>query len=261
MARLVLRRGGVPDGAERPKRGPFAFQLADPSTVRTRRILLFALLGLAAYLIALFATAPARLIAGGGAGVQTVSGTVWAGEAALAGGHSASWTWSPLGSLFKLGFAADVRLEGPDTDLTAEALIRPGTRALTDVRGVADGSLINALFPRFPFACDFTMRFALDRLATGGQQPGAQGTVRTTGGTCGLPGAAPGATRPLPPLVATSSINDAGSTGWLAPQGERGRRLATWSSTPTAALAVQITPEGAALLPGGGVGVPREFRR
>lgn len=220
--------------------------------MRTRRALLFALLGLATYGIALFATAPARLIAGEGAGVQSVSGTVWAGEAALAGGHSARWTWSPLASLFRFGFAADVRVEGPDTDVTADALIRPSSRELTNVRGAADGSLINALFPRFPFACDFTMRLALERLAVGGQQPGAQGTVRTTGGTCGLPGAPAGAGRALPPLVATSSINASGSTGWLAPQGERGRRLATWTATPDSALAVRLTPEGAALLPGGG---------
>lgn len=258
MARLVLRRGAYPrdgDAETRPERGPFAFQIASPGTVRTRRVLLFALLGLVTYLLALFATAPARLIAGEGPGVQAVSGTVWAGEAALQGGHSASWTWSPLASLWKLGFAANVRVEGPDTGVTAEALIRPGSRALTEVRGAADGSLINALFPRFPVQCDFTMRIALDRLATGGQQPGAEGTVRTTGGTCAPPGAAPGFGRPLPPLVATSAINASGSTGWLAPQGERGRRLATWSATPTSALAVRLTPEGAALLPGGGAGL------
>lgn len=260
MARVLLRRGSTtPAGGGAGADGPFAFPIAAPATVRTRRILLFGLLGLVTYGLSLAATAPARLLLGEGGPFQTVSGTIWAGEAAMAEGHALRWTWSPLGTLFKLGLAADVRVDGPDTDLRGEALVRPGSWALTELEGAADGSLLRALFPSLPFSCGVSLRADVARLAAGGNAPGADGTLRTTAGACSLAGAAPGFGTELPALVATSSIDVSGSAGWLAPAGERGRRLVTWTMTPENRLSVQITPAGAALLPGGGAGLPREF--
>lgn len=258
MTRPTTATPASESGAE----GPYPFEIASPARVRSRRALAFALLGLATYLIALLASLPARMVLGEGAEsavVRTVSGTIWSGEAALAEGHAARWTWSPLGSLVKLGFAADLAIEGPDTALAGELLWRPGTLRVTELKGNADGALVNALAPRLPFRCGFAMQVALERLTLRGQQAGAEGSVRTTGGECALKGAPSGFGAVIPPLAMQGASNAGGNAGWIAPQGNQGARWVNWAITPSGRLSAEVSPTGAAALPGGGIGVPRSF--
>ncbi len=113
------------------RQGPIAIAGADPDSsqsypleerLRWRR---FAALGLAAYIVALVATLPARFAVDWGPGWQ-VAGTIWHGEAVRDGAYRLSWRWAPLRSLAALAFAADVRFEGGGIDIAGSVTARGG---------------------------------------------------------------------------------------------------------------------------------------
>ena len=70
-----------------------------------------------------------------------ISGTIWNGEVGIAGGSIARWQFAPLRSLVSLGYAADWRVTGPDTDLGGRALAGFGGMTLDKVSGSATASL------------------------------------------------------------------------------------------------------------------------
>ena len=240
-------------GDEEAGAGPFPYQIAPPSAVRSRRLYLFALTGLAAYLIALAATLPARLLldrAGTPEIWLAAAGTVWNGEAALAEGHAVRWRWAPLASLANLAFTTDLEIDGPDTKLGGAAAWRPSGLVVTNLRGDASASLLGALAPDLPLLCDFAMRVEIDRIALGGQQPGISGEVRSSPGACAPRSSAAAASVPVPALLATGSINVAGSSGWVAPVANRRQRLVTFNVMPNGATSIEVSPAGAMLFPG-----------
>ena len=221
--------------------------------VRSRRFRLFALTGLAAYVLALIATLPARLLLerADEPGIWlAVSGTVWSGEAALSQGHAVRWSWAPLASIANLSFATHLEVTGADTALEGVAAWRPGGVVITDLNGNASASLVSALAPSLPFVCDFPMRVNIDRLAFGGSAPGAAGEILGSAGSCASRNSTVAAAAPVPPLVAEATINVGGSNGWIAPRGNRTEKLISFAVTPSGDTSVTVSPTASALIPG-----------
>lgn len=248
----VIEASRIPSDPERGA-DPFPYQIAAPAAVRRRRFRLFALAGLAAYALTLIATLPARLLlerSGEPSIFLAVSGTMWSGEAALGQGHAIRWAWAPLASIANLRYTTHLEVSGPDTELKGMAAWRPSGITITDVDGNASASLITALAPSLPFVCDFPMRVNIERLAFGGTEPGAAGEVRASGGSCTGRGALVVASAPVPPLIAEASINVGGSTGWVAPQGNRADKLVTFAVTPNGETSVSVMPGASAMIPG-----------
>lgn len=208
----------------------------------------FAAIGAATYLAALGATIPAGLIAPKADGVA-VGGTIWRGEAALAGGNRIAWSWAPLRSLAQLGFAIDWRATGPATDLAGRALLKPGRVLLRQVKGDADGALLRLVAPDLPFACAMKMTLDLPRVALGGSAQGFSGEVRSDPGVCRDSGSGGPAT-PVPALRMTAGRMADGSTlATIAPRVGRRIRLVKITLGKEGRLAIGVTPEGASMLP------------
>ena len=200
----------------------------------TRTSLLIALVGVAAYGLALVATLPARIVL---PSARDATGTVWHGDAAIAGGNVAAWHWSPLKSLARLGFAVDWTIEGPGTELSGEAVWRgPGQHELLAVAGRAGWPLVAAIAPALPFACDVPLRVALDRVA--GDH--IAGTVQVPAGTCAVAGLA----RTMPRLIATADGVHGSVTTWT----DRASHLADFTVT-SGRVRVHVAAAGRALVP------------
>jgi hypothetical protein len=221
--------------------------------VRSRRFRLFALAGLAAYLLTLIATLPARLLLerADEPGIWlAVSGTVWNGEAALSQGHAVRWRWAPMASIANLSFSTHLEVIGADTQLKGIAAWRPSGIVITDLNGNASASLVSALAPTLPFVCDFPMQVNIDRLAFGGSAPGAAGEIMGSAGSCATRNSSISASTAVPPLVAEATINVGGSNGWLAPRGSRSDKLITFAVTPSGKTSITVSPTASALIPG-----------
>lgn len=217
-----------------------------------RRLRLFILLGVAAYLLSLIATLPARLLfadARDDAVLGTVTGTIWSGEGSMNAGHSLRWDWAPLDSLAQFGFVVDLSVRGPDTALSGQASWRPGRVELSNIEGPATGTLISAIFPTLPFTCDFPMVVNLNKVRLSGRRPGVDGEVRTEGGLCATRASSIAATSIMPPLIGRSAITIGGSSGFIDTR-SRSERILTSSITPGGEVSVSVLPRAAALLPG-----------
>lgn len=232
---------------------PFSYQIAPPSAVRRRRVLLFTLTGVLVYFLTLIATLPARLLLDRAATPEiwlAASGTVWQGEAALAQGHSVRWAWAPLASLAKLAFTTQLEVEGAGTEVTGLASWRPGGLEITNLRGEASATLLSALFPDLPLLCELPMELDFERIALGGSRPGVDGKVRTRPGSCAPRSSTVAAAVPVPALVGEATISVGGSSGWVAPRVDRSAKLISFTVMPNGGTAFEVSPEGAALFPG-----------
>jgi hypothetical protein len=221
--------------------------------VRSRRFQLFALTGIAAYLLTLIATLPARLLLERAEEPHiwlAVSGTVWNGEAALSHGHAVRWRWAPMASLANLSYSTHLEVLGADTELKGIAAWRPSGIVITDLNGNASATLVSALAPTLPFLCDFPMRVNIDRLAFGGSAPGAAGEIMGSAGTCASRNSSVSASTAVPPLVAAATINVGGSNGWLAARGNRADKLISFAVTPSGKTSVTVSPTASAMIPG-----------
>ncbi|WP_448657681.1 type II secretion system protein N [Sphingomonas sp. CJ99] len=176
-----------------------------------------------------------------------IAGTIWNGEVGIAGGSRVEWDWAPLRSLTSLGFAADWRASGTDTDLGGRMLARPGGWALDQVSGAAAYSLFGAAFGALPFQCDLVMRVDLDRLATGSQEM-ASGRIVTEPGQCWAKGT-PGAPVAVPALRITAEKVGDQSLIRVVPQAQQRRTLIDARLSETGRLSITLTPDGAADLP------------
>ena len=233
--------------------GPFSYQIAPPSAVRRRRAVLFTLTGLLVYVLTLIATLPARLLLDRAATPDiwlAASGTVWQGEAALAQGHSVRWAWAPLASLANLAFTTQLEVDGAGTEVTGLASWRPSGLEITNLKGNASATLLSALFPNLPFLCELPMELEFDRIALGGSRPGADGKVRTSSGSCAPRSGSVLSAVPVPPLVGEATISVGGSSGWVAPRGNRSAKLISFTVMPNGGTAFDVSPAGAALFPG-----------
>jgi len=217
---------------------------AAPARLRAnRRLLFFAGLGLAVYLLALVATIPAGILIP----LPDASGTIWRGAASLAGGDRVEWRWAPLRSLIRLGFAADFTVTGTDTMLGGRALLRSGGRVTVDsVSGSADGALLNAV-ANPGFACTVRMQIDIRELSIGGGDRGADGRIHSQPGICQAFGGTAPVTVPALTLVldrtpGVTMIN-------LIPRGGRRTPFLVGGLEKGGRLRLIVTAEGAAALP------------
>ncbi len=226
---------------------PAATTSLDPDPLARRRLIRFAGLGIAAFALAIVARMPAGVVIPNAPWRSGVAGTIWNGEVGVAGGSRLEWHWAPLRSLTSLGFAVDWHATGPDTDLGGQAMLRPGGVALDAVSGSADGTLLEALQPDLPFACDFAMQVELPRLRTAVGDAMADGRVAIDPGTC--------VTRPGGAATATPAmLLEAQATGRetrirLVPQAQRRQSLIDASLRENGMLGFTLTPDGARVLP------------
>lgn len=229
-----------------------------PAQYRARRhFLIFAGVGVIVYLLALFVTIPARLFVP----MPNVSGTIWHGEAQVAGGNRIQWRWAPLRSLFRFGFAADFSVIGVETSLAGKALLRPGGRLiLDDVSGSADGALIDAV-ARPAFACSVRMQIDIERLSLGGGKRGGQGRIDGEPGVCQAFGSTSPVSIPalrfdLTQMPGVAMIN-------LAPRAHTRRPYLVGGLSENGELSLIVTAEGATAMPfastPGGMKVETEF--
>ena len=210
------------------------------------------ILGLVVFALTLLATLPARAIlaaSGSGRSVDAV-GTIWNGEVAVGDQTAVAWRFAPLRSLMQLGIAADVVVRGGETDMTADAVWRPGAITLQNVSGVAGPGLVNTLMADLPIRCDLSFVVDLDQLVLADRRSGVQGQFRSGAGTCAARNGIDAPPSPLPAMTgrATRTIN--GSSAWLGPaQSPQGERYAQMTIDRTGKLIATVLPAGSLILP------------
>ncbi|WP_294062224.1 hypothetical protein [Sphingomonas sp.] len=213
-----------------------------------RRIIVFALLGIVAYALAMIVTMPASVVVKNRPWRTGVAGTVWNGEVGVAGGSKFEWHMAPLRSLTSLAFAADWKATGPDTDLGGRLLVHLGGRTVLDkVSGSADATLLQALQPNLPFTCDLTMQIEMERIAVGGAPQMLSGTATSDPGSCRPKGA--GAASALPALILTAEHIGNRTQIRIAPMTQRRKTLVSAELAEDGTLEFGVTPEGAAMMP------------
>jgi len=237
----MLKAWKIRDGENGRAAGAFQFERLAVKVTRWRVIL--AGLGAATYGLGLVAMLPAEVVAPDD---RDAVGTIWDGEMALADGFAAGWRTQPLSSLSHLSLAESLRVTGPLTALTGQALVRPGRVLLRDLEGVASARLISAVAPALPFACDADLRVAIGELALMGSPAGA-GTVRSSPGDCTPAGG--GTPSPLPALTGSFSADAVSTTLTLARTGSEAA-LATAKVTPDGKLNLAVEPSGIGVFPG-----------
>ena len=222
-----------------------------------RRIIVFVVIGIAAYVLAMLATIPASVIVRNQPWRTGVAGTLWNGEVGVAGGSRIAWQMAPLRSLTSLAFAADFKGSGPDTDLGGRMLMHLGGRTVLDnVSGSAHASLLQALQPNLPFACDMAMQVEMKRIAIGGGSQMMDGTLTTDPGTCRPKRG--GAASAVPELILTAEHIGNTTRIRLAPMTQRRKVLLEATLAESGAIDLSVTPDGAAMLPF--LGVPAGAR-
>jgi hypothetical protein len=216
--------------------------------VARRRIIVFAALGIGAYLLALLVTLPASAVLKNRPWRTGVAGTVWNGEVGVAGGAKFEWQMAPLRALTSLAYAADWKATGPDTDLGGRVLAHFSGRTVLDkVSGAADGSLLQALQPNLPFTCDLVMQIEMERIAIGGGNRMLSGTATTDPGSCRPKNG--GAASSLPALILTAEHIGNRTLIRIAPMAQRRRTLATLELAESGTVDISVTPEGATMMP------------
>ncbi|TGX54417.1 hypothetical protein E5A73_09120 [Sphingomonas gei] len=177
-----------------------------------------------------------------------VAGTVWNGEVGVAGGAKFEWQMAPLRSLTSLGYAADWKASGPDTDLGGRLLAHLGGRTvLENISGSADGTLLQALQPNLPFTCDLVMQVEMERIAIGGGSRMLSGNATTDPGSCRAKRG--GAASALPALILTAEHIGTRTLIRIAPMAQRRRTLVTFELAETGTVDISVTPEGATMMP------------
>ncbi|MES2444319.1 MAG: hypothetical protein V4574_15940 [Pseudomonadota bacterium] len=176
-----------------------------------------------------------------------VAGTIWNGEVGVAGGSTVRWNWSPLRSITSLGFAADWKATGPDTDLGGRAIAGWSSRVFDKVSGSATATLLQAVQPNLPFTCEMTAQVEIERAEFGGSGQMMKGTIISDPGSCQARGA--GAATQLPSLILTAEKVGTVSRIRVAPAAQRRKTLLNAVLQENGALEVSLTPEGAEMMP------------
>lgn len=200
-----------------------------------------------AYAVAMIATLPASAVFKNYAWRSGVAGTIWNGEVGVVGGSAVQWNWSPLRSLTSLGYAADWKATGPDTDIGGRVLTGFSGTVLDKVSGAADAALLQAIQPNLPFTCDTVMQVEIERVAFGGSGQMIDGRVTTDPGSCRPKGG--GAPTAVPALIMTAEKIGTQSRIRIAPMTQRRQILVEAVLEENGALDLRVTPEGATMLP------------
>lgn len=212
-------------------------------------------LAVLAFLVSLAATLPVRLAAGYvalPAGINGYSGTVWRGQAQLAGGHAVDWQVDALGSLAARGIAGDVVVTGPGTDLAGRVTLRG--LAGQDLRiegltGRAAWPLVVAVAPDLDVACDGAVVLQDVALALAPGLRRGSGSLRSGPATCTETSGASEPV-PVPALAGRLETVEEGLRATLAQVEAPEILLAEARATNDDRLIVTVYPEGAALVPG-----------
>ena len=234
------------------------FATPDARDTARRRLIRFALLGIASYAVAMIATIPAGAVFKNYSWRSGISGTIWNGEVGIAGGSTATWHFAPLRSLLSLGYAADWRLTGPDTDLGGRVVSGFGGTVLDKVSGSATASLLQAIQPNLPFTCDIVAQVEISRLVVGGSNRMMAAHMVSDPGSC-RSRIAGGATQ-LPSLVLTAEKTGKETRIRLAPATQRLKTLLNGTLDEDGTLTIVLTPEGADMMPFIGLGAGRPFK-
>lgn len=230
----------VREGEARGPDGAFQFERLAVKVTPWRLILTAA--GVGAYALGLIALLPAEAAVGS---KSSAVGTVWNGEAAH-NGFGVGWRFDPLDSLARLGGSVDLRVRGPDTDLTGQMVQGFGRSMIRDLEGTASARLIQA--PGLPFTCDAVLTVRLERFAVEGR-PEGRGSVASSPGEC----AAGGQLQPLPALTGAASADPTGSTLTFTQAGG-GAPVVRARVTPQGRLAIALEKGAVGVVPG--VGAP-----
>jgi hypothetical protein len=201
-----------------------------------------AIVGLVAYGISLLATMPAALIVAG------AGGSIWSGSARLPVGHRLEWHWQPMQSLFGLGFGVAWRIEGPESELSGEAVLRPGRAMIAGVSGALDLALPFALVEDIPFACQAVARVDVAALDVGPAASMAEGKMRTAAGQCRSRGAN-GVDRSVPAMVLRLARTSDGGSAVRLTTADPAQLLMTGTLGAGNSLRYSLTPAGARTLP------------
>ena len=245
----LIRRGLIAEALARPADPLSSSELA--RTGARRRLIAFAALGIAAFVLALIWTMPASVLLKNRPWRTGVAGTVWHGEVGVAGGSILKWDWAPLRSLTSLGYAMDWRAAGNDTDLGGRALIGFSSTTLDNVSGRADASLLKAIQPDLPFTCAMNMQVEFPKIVLGGSGQMVQGELTTESGVCSpKKGGTPTA---VPPLLLSARKIGTESRLTLTPADQRRRVLMTIVIADAGTVEITMTPDGAQLLPFAGL--------
>lgn len=197
----------------------------------------------------MLATAPASLLVRNAPWRTGVAGTIWSGQVGLAGGSTLEWQLAPLRSLTSLGFAADWKARGPDTDLGGQALVHLGGRTVLEhVSGSADASLLQAIQPDLPFTCQMVMQVEMAKIAVRGGSQMLDGKVTTDPGSC-RPKAPGGAPTAVPALLLAAEHIGRRTTIRLTPATQRRQVLLDAVLGEDGTLDLGLSKDGAAALP------------
>lgn len=186
---------------------------------QSRRTVIFVLVGAVAYLTGLIALIPARTVISETADLR-VGGTIWEGDAVYGGMLRIEWSWSPVSSLANLAYTADWRISGNGTDLTGRVIKTQEVYRFSQVRGQADGSLLDLLGRPLPVRCRIVADVALDEVVLGGEAQMARGRIRTSPASCVARGMTTGVLT-LPAMRADITPGRRESRGVLATVGGR----------------------------------------
>ncbi len=214
---------------------------------------LVALLGLGAGAVTLVATVPVGFAARM-AGVVlpadvALSGTLWNGIADFAQGHRATWDSRVGASVRARAWVADLRVTGPETDLTGQWALRPGGATLAPLGGRMGWSLIDAVLPGLEITCATTADVDVARAEFGPDNRAATGQLRLAPGTCArVDGTVTDV--PLPAVVADIATTADGVGIAITGVDTPGMALGNLLVTPDDRLRITVFAAGAALVPG-----------
>lgn len=203
-------------------------------------------IGIAAYLVTLIVTFPARFVLSGDPR-WAVAGTIWNGQAVVDGAYRVPWRWAPWRSLASLAFAADVRMTGGGTDIAGSAAVSPGGTLLEGLAGSGDGGLIAAFAPNLPFTCAAALQINLRRLRIAGTHSEAMGEIGSEAGSCTAIGG--GQPNPVPALVTRLQPQPDGTTRIVIAPATRQHDHLFEGAIAAGRLRLAPTPAGIARLP------------
>jgi hypothetical protein len=214
---------------------------------------LVALLGLVAGLVTMAATMPvgfAVRIAGVGLPADVrLTGTVWAGAADFAGHHRATWDSRISGSVLALAWVADLRISGPQTDLSGQVALHPRRAVVAPLRGRMGWSLIDAVMPGLEITCATTADVEIAAAEIGADGRSATGQIRLAPGLCArVDGTVIDV--PLPALMADIATTPEGVGIDIVGVQTPDVPLGTLKITPDDRLRVTVFAAGAAMVPG-----------
>lgn len=222
-------------------------------TGRYRGAIGILLLALFTYGVSLIATAPANVLTrlvNMPAAVTSVSGSIWRGQAMLAGGHATQWSVGPLASFRHAALAIRWSLQGPGTHLQGNASLRPGMVSVKDVEGRISWQLVDAIAPGLPITCEAQARVAIERLVFKDTIEDMAGELRSGPSVCASVNGKPAQTGEVPSLLAIAKMTPDGSQLEITTVADEATPLARATLTAQDTLVLTLLSAGAGLVPG-----------